>query len=102
MAMRVESTQEESTWHSASAIRLPLQCLRRSARRNNALQHNNGMHPTANSVALISRDLSLAELNARRVMPGVMSPLRVDTQLIPAAPLLNDAKLVWIVEWPVE
>jgi len=53
MAMRVESTQEESTWHWASAIRLLQGRLRRSARRTKELQHNNGMHPTANSAALI-------------------------------------------------
>jgi hypothetical protein len=32
---------------------------------------NNGMHPTANSEALIE-NLPLPQLNARRVMPGVM------------------------------
>jgi hypothetical protein len=53
MAMRVESTQEESTWHWASAIRLQQGKLRGSARRMGALQHNNGMHPTAISAALI-------------------------------------------------
>jgi hypothetical protein len=53
MAMRVESTPVESTWHSASAIRLAQGKLGRSARRKNALQHNNGMHPTANSVIFI-------------------------------------------------
>jgi len=53
MAMRVESTQEESTWHWASAIRLRQGKLRRSARRNDALQHNNSMHPTAKGAALI-------------------------------------------------
>jgi len=51
--MRVELTHDESTWHSATAIKLPLGKLRRSARRMGALQHNNGMHPTANSAALI-------------------------------------------------
>ena len=30
---------------------------------------NNGMHPTANSAAFIE-NLAVAELNARRVMPG--------------------------------
>ena len=30
-------------------------------------------------------------------MPGVMSPLRVNTQLIPAVPQLNDVELGWIM-----
>ncbi len=53
MAMRVESTPVERSWHWASAIRLAQGKLRRSARRNDALRHNNGMHPTANSVNFI-------------------------------------------------
>jgi len=53
MAMRVESTQEESTGHWASAIRLPQGKLRRSVLRNDALQHNNGLHPTAQGVNVI-------------------------------------------------
>ncbi len=39
----------------------------------------------------------VSRLNARPVNSGVMSPLRVDTQLIPAAPQLNEVRLVWIM-----
>jgi hypothetical protein len=57
---------------------------------------NNGMHPTANSAALIV-NLSVITLRARRVMPGVMSPLRVEVKRSAAAPQLNDPQLVWIM-----
>ncbi len=65
-------------------------------------QHNNGMHPTANNVALIRKTWRLDPLGARRVMPGVMSPLRIDAQLNPAVPLLCQAEVDEIIEWLVE
>jgi hypothetical protein len=34
---------------------------------------------------------------ARPVNSGVMSPLLINTKKSPAAPLLNDAQLVWIM-----
>ncbi len=51
--------------------------------------------------------MSFARLNAssdssRRVNSGVMSPLRIDSQLIPAAPLLFHADVDEIIEWLVE
>jgi hypothetical protein len=39
---------------------------------------------------------------SRRVMPGVMSPLRVESTKIPAAPQLNVLYLGWIIERLVE
>jgi len=53
MIARVESTPHASTWDSMSAIGLPQGKLRRSARRMGALQHNNGMHPTAKGAAFM-------------------------------------------------
>jgi hypothetical protein len=44
----------------------------------------------------------LDTLNARRVMPGVMSPLHVEPKKIPAVPQLNAAQVGWIMEWLVE
>jgi hypothetical protein len=46
--------------------------------------------------------MSFAKLNAslnasRCVNSGVMSPLRLNSQLMPAAPQLNDVQLVWIM-----
>jgi len=54
---------------------------------------NNGMHPTANSGTFIE-NLPLIRLNARRVMPGVMSPHRIESKKSPAAPPLNDTYVV--------
>ena len=53
--MRVELTHGESTGDSASAVKLPLGKLRRSARRMGALQHNNGMHPTRISMDVMRK-----------------------------------------------
>jgi hypothetical protein len=36
-------------------------------------------------------------LNARRVMPGVMSPLHGESKKSPAAPQLKAGELVWIM-----
>jgi hypothetical protein len=41
-------------------------------------------------------------LNARRVMPGVMSPLHVASMKFPVAPQLNATELAWIIERLVE
>jgi hypothetical protein len=41
--------------------------------------------------------LSVPALCARPVNSSVMSPLRIDSWLIPAAPLLNDVWPVWIM-----
>ncbi len=60
------------------------------------LQHNNSFNRSANSGAFIE-NLNLSALCARPVNSSVMSPLRVDTQLIPAAPQLNEVRLVWIM-----
>ena len=39
-----------------------------------------------------------ASLNlSRRVMPSVMSPLRIELQMIPAAPQLKAVRRVWIM-----
>jgi hypothetical protein len=54
--MRVESSHDEGTWQAASAITLLQGSLRRSARRMQELQHNNGMHPTAKGVNSIRKD----------------------------------------------
>jgi hypothetical protein len=57
----------------------------------------NGMHPT--------RDTNLVihfQRGRRRVMPGVMSPLHIESQMIPAAPQLNESELAWIIERLVE
>jgi hypothetical protein len=51
------------------------------------------MHPTGNSVDVM-RKID-ASLNAsRRVMPGVMSPHRIESKKSPAAPPLNDTYVV--------
>ncbi len=71
MFMPMEFIHDEHTWHSASAIMRQVKIRRRSARRNDALRHNNGMHPTANSVVFIRKTWMVSRLNARRVMPGV-------------------------------
>ena len=47
------------------------------------------MHPTANSVALMRKSRMVSRLCARRVMPGVMSPLRVSVEMRAAAAPLN-------------
>jgi hypothetical protein len=65
------------------------------------LQHNNGMHPTGNSMDVI-RSLNAALNASRRVMPGVMSPLHIESTKIPAAPQLNESELAWIIERVVE
>jgi hypothetical protein len=49
----------------------------------------------------------LDALCARRVMPGVMSPLRIESRKIPAAPQLNESRLVdnargWLILMRVE
>ena len=62
---------------------------------------NKPMHPTANSVALIV-SLAVAQLIARRVIGGVMSPLHVESIKSPAAPPLNALYLAWIIERLVE
>ena len=53
MKMRVESTHHASTWYSPSAItrRKERDRVRRGGK--NALQHNNGMHPTGQSADAI-------------------------------------------------
>ena len=53
MFVRVESTHYAGTWHSASALTQLKGNRSRSARRSKELQHNNGLHPTANSAAFI-------------------------------------------------
>jgi hypothetical protein len=45
-------------------------------------------------MAFIRETWMLGSLNARPVNSGVMSPLRLDLRLIPAAPLLNEEQLV--------
>jgi hypothetical protein len=65
----------------------------RSARRSKELQHNNGMHPTGHSADVI-RQLGILFQSFRRVMPGVMSPHRVESRKIPAAPQLNAVEVV--------
>jgi len=37
------------------------------------------------------------QVNARRVMPGVMFPHHVESRKSPAAPQLNAVQLVWIM-----
>jgi hypothetical protein len=51
--MQLESTRDQSTWHSASAIALRVERIRRSARRSKELQHNNSFNPTRDSVAFM-------------------------------------------------
>jgi len=53
MKMRIESTHQASTMHSESALTRLKEKRSRSARRNKALPHNNGMHPTAKGAAVI-------------------------------------------------
>jgi len=65
MFVRVESTPDESTWHAALALTRLKETDRVRRDGKNALQHNNGMHPTRNSAALIITGSS------GRVMPGV-------------------------------
>ncbi len=55
------------------------------------------MHPTANSVDFMRETWMLDALRARRVMPGVMSPHRVESTKSPAAPQLNAVEIVWIM-----
>jgi hypothetical protein len=67
--MRVESTHDESTWHQ----RQPSHGSRKEIAFGAAeqeLQHNNGMHPTGNSVD-VTRILDASVNASRRVMPGV-------------------------------
>jgi hypothetical protein len=57
---------------------------------------NNGMHPTGR--AWMSSASLDASLNAsRRVMPGVMSPHRVESMKSPAASQLNAVEVMWIM-----
>ena len=83
MFVRVESTHDESTWQAMSARTRLKERDRVRRGGKNALPHNSGMHPTRNSAALIITGSS------GRVMPGVMSPLRVESKKSPAAPQLN-------------
>ena len=55
MFVRDESTPDESKWHAALALTRLKE--RDGVRRGgkNALQHNNGMHPTASSAAFIRK-----------------------------------------------
>jgi hypothetical protein len=46
MEMRVESTRDESSWSCASAITRLVEFIHRSARRSEALQHNESFNPT--------------------------------------------------------
>jgi hypothetical protein len=48
------------------------------------------------SLAIIE-NLNGSVVDSRPVNRGVMSPLHINTQLIPAVPQLNDAELVWIM-----
>ena len=63
---------------------------------------NKPMQPTANSAALIRKTWMLDALCARRLIGSVMSPLRVNAQMLPAAPPLNEGKVVWIIERLIE
>jgi len=49
-------------------------------------RHNNGMHPTADTLPVINLNLA-----GRRVMPGVMTPLRVPAKLWAASAPLRAA-----------
>ncbi len=63
---------------------------------------NNSFNRSANSVAFIRKGWVLDALHARPVNSGVMSPLRVRLNLSPAAPLLSDSDIGWIIERLVE
>ena len=96
MLMRVESTHHESRWHSASAFTRLRE--RDSVRRGGTKSYNITTACTRPRISvLLIVNVSVAALDARRVMPGVMSPLRVSLKKSPAAPQLNDAELVWIM-----
>jgi hypothetical protein len=62
---------------------------------------NNSLHLTGISLLLVE-NLSHDGDVSRQVNSSVMSPLRVDPTLIPAAPLLCHADLGEIIEWLVE
>jgi len=53
--------------------------------------HNNGMHPTPH------HEVSHVSCAGARVMPGVMSPPRVESMKSPAASQLNALNVVWIM-----
>ena len=57
--MKVEAAYDESTWRSASALTGLVTKEWCSARRSKELQHNNGMHPTAKSVAFMRKTLAI-------------------------------------------
>jgi hypothetical protein len=59
-------------------------------------QHNNSFN--ASGIRLILK----FDVDSRRVNSSVMSPLRVKMKKLPAAPQLNAAWLVWIIERLVE
>jgi hypothetical protein len=48
-------------------------------------------------IARLSSRTCRMQLYARRVMPGVMSPLHVESMKIPAAPQLNAVEVVGIM-----
>jgi hypothetical protein len=64
--------------------------------RQRRTKSNNSLNRSANSVAFIE-NLSVMALCARPVNSSVMSPLRMNSMMSPAAPQLNDVDLVWIM-----
>jgi hypothetical protein len=54
----------------------------------NRPQHNNGMHPTADTLPLINSNRA-----GRRVMPGVMAPLQAPAILVAASAPLRAAEV---------
>jgi len=75
MFVRIESTPDESTWQAASALTRLKETDRVRRGGQNALQHNNVMHPTRNSAALIITG------SGGRVMPSVR-PLTSDGRFL--------------------
>jgi hypothetical protein len=72
--------------------------MRRSARRSKALQHNNSLNPTRDSMVVVMISAAQVEGCSRgRVNSGVMSPRRMESMESPAAPQLNDSCLAWIM-----
>ena len=58
---------------------------------------NIGHAPDRELACLSSSAWMVSRLNARRVMPGVISPLRVRCNLSIAAPLLMNCSVEWMV-----
>src|SRR3982751_2440903 len=77
--------------------------MKAQARQNGGVVRNLTTHSTGARVSeLLIVELAVAVLCARPVNSGVMSPLRIDTILIAASPLLCGCRVEWIIKRPVD